>query len=188
MEDYNGYETVKERLILAGISELQKHSVEDLSLRKVASLCNVSCAAPYKHFKNKQEFISEIIVYINQQWSKLRRQVIEVYPNDCKTQIVEVCIAYIKFCMANPSFRNIIVMKTDDSNKDEVQQNFSFSDDDLIRKYYSDKTKTEEEIQKKIFVIYSLVYGVTYMLDKGNIKNTKENIDKIRIILNEELD
>ena len=84
MEDYNGYETVQERLILAGISELQKHSIEDLSLRKVSALCNVSCAAPYKHFQNKQEFVSEIMNYVNLQWTKLRSQVMEVYEGNDK--------------------------------------------------------------------------------------------------------
>ena len=189
MEDYNGYETVKERLILSGISELQKHSIEDLSLRKVATLCNVSCAAPYKHFKNKQEFISEIIMYINHQWTKLRGQVMEAFSDNEKAQVVEVCIAYIKFCMANPSFRNILVMKTDDLNDKTIHRDFYFSEDEnLIRRYCFFHFKDKRLAERKTFIIHSIVYGTTYMLDKSHFENSRETIEKIREVLEEELE
>lgn len=189
MEDYSGYETVKERLILAGISELQKHSIEDLSLRKVSTLCNVSCAAPYKHFKNKQEFVCEIMMYINHQWEKLRCQVIEAFADDEKAQLIEVCIAYIRFCIANPNFRNIMTMKPDNSKSSEIQESFHLSEDEnLIRKYCTKKFGSESTVNKKILTIHSIVYGVAYMIDKKHLENSKETISMVRSILEEELE
>ena len=75
MEEFFSNETVKERLIIAGLTELETHGVSDFSLRRVASLCNVSCAAPYKHFENKERFISEILNFVDNQWLILYNQI-----------------------------------------------------------------------------------------------------------------
>ena len=183
MEDYNGYETVKERLILAGISELQTHSIEDLSLRKISKICNVSCAAPYKHFENKQDFINQIILYISNQWEKLKIQVIEAFSNDSKTQVIEVSIAYIKFCMANPTFTNVMNMKSSHSKSNS----YLIENDGIIRKYCENKFTDKEVCENKIYIINSLIYGTVNMINSGIIDNSSNVIDRIRKILNAEL-
>ena len=67
---------MREVLILAGISEINTHGVTDFSIRRVAEACNVSCAAPYKHFKDKREFIAAIIDYVNEQWRVRQQEVL----------------------------------------------------------------------------------------------------------------
>jgi AcrR family transcriptional regulator len=76
----------------------------------VAASCGVSCAAPYKHFKNKDEFVLEIIRYIGNRWSMLEKQVMTIFENDKKKQIEELSLAYIKFWIANPNFRSILLL------------------------------------------------------------------------------
>ena len=51
---------LKHDLIEAGIEIIAKEGEKSLSLRKVAASCNVSQAAPYAHFKNKEELIKEL--------------------------------------------------------------------------------------------------------------------------------
>ena len=63
MEEEFGSASVREQLIVAGISELETHGVADFSLRRVASACNISCAAPYKHFKSKEALVEGIFDY-----------------------------------------------------------------------------------------------------------------------------
>ena len=57
--------STRETLILAGLEELNEYGVQHFSTRRVAKACGVSCAAPYKHFKDSHEFIAEILGYIN---------------------------------------------------------------------------------------------------------------------------
>lgn len=47
----------KLRLITAGMEFIQKNGVENLSLREIAKQCGVTHAGPYKHFKNKDDFL-----------------------------------------------------------------------------------------------------------------------------------
>ena len=57
MEDIDSALVLREKLLSAGIDEIVTHGVEGFSLRRVAAACGASCAAPYKHFKNKYEFV-----------------------------------------------------------------------------------------------------------------------------------
>lgn len=62
--------SMRERLILAGIQEIEARGIQNFSMRQVANACGVSCAAPYKHFQDKNDLILSIVLYIQQQWHK----------------------------------------------------------------------------------------------------------------------
>ena len=113
MDYYEGYETVKQKLIIAGISEIEEHGISDFSLRRVATSCNVSCAAPYKHFESKEDFIAQIVLYIHNKWMMLRDQVASIFEGDIKKQLTELCVAYVRFWIANPNFRAVLMLRTD---------------------------------------------------------------------------
>ena len=44
--------SMRERLILAGIQEIDARGIQKFSMRQVANACGVSCAAPYQHFQD----------------------------------------------------------------------------------------------------------------------------------------
>ena len=54
-------EATKDKFLIASVEELEEHGVTDFSIRRVAQRCEVSCGAPYKHFKNKNELIQTVI-------------------------------------------------------------------------------------------------------------------------------
>ena len=105
MEEILNHDPLRDRLIIAGIAEIEQHGIAGFSLRRVAAACNTSCAAPYKHFKNKDDLILEIIRYVNRQWELLRDQILSLYTGESMERIVEVCVAYIRFWVANPNYR-----------------------------------------------------------------------------------
>ena len=81
-EDFYIADELPVALIIAGIDELEEHGLHDFSLRRVANRCGVSCAAPYRHFQNKDALILAIISYVNKQWAMLGKQVIAAYKAD----------------------------------------------------------------------------------------------------------
>ena len=182
MEYFESFETVKQKLIIAGISEIQEHGVADFSLRRVASRCNVSCAAPYKHFKSKEDFISEIVLYIHSKWIMLQNQVEEVFMGDIKKQLTETCVAYIKFWIANPNFRTILMLNTDTLQDDRISSmtKITKSTKELIKKCCEKYGVSKSEYAKKEYVIMSLIYGATLLIDSGEIANGEETINMIR--------
>lgn len=163
--------SVKEQLILAGIDELQTHGIADFSLRRVAAACNVSCAAPYKHFSDKDGLINEIFNYIDSQLNLLLEQVAEIFSADPKKQLVESGISYIKFCLANPHFRAIMTLSEDTLPlKNTVKP--------LLEKalpHISPSERTRREL-----LIRSLIYGGAVMLSSGELPQNENSIADIR--------
>ena len=182
-------ENLRERLIIAGIDEISRYGVANFSLRRVATACNTSCAAPYKHFKNKEEFIIEIVRYINRQWELLRDQVKILFENDLQTQLVELCVAYIRFWIANPNYRSILSASDGileaDNNINVVE---SVSIENLIRKYFDEiGAVSEEEMECRIVAVKAITYGITTMLEHGELQNTPKTFDYVRKIYAKEL-
>ena len=64
-------ESVRERLIIAGIEELRERGVQNFSLRRAALSAQVSCAAPYRHFKDKNEYDFQSVLLQHLCWQIL---------------------------------------------------------------------------------------------------------------------
>ena len=93
---------MRQLLIEAGIEEINRCGVSDFSVRRVATACSVSCAAPYKHFKDKREFIAAIIEYVNSQWQERQEEILAACTGGLREQIVEVVVGYLRFLMEKP--------------------------------------------------------------------------------------
>lgn len=52
---------LKERLIQTGIKEIEKHGIDQLSLRTVAKSCGVTHGTPYRHFESKENYLKVVL-------------------------------------------------------------------------------------------------------------------------------
>lgn len=176
------YPDSRERLILAGIADIEEHGVANLSLRRVAKACEVSCAAPYKHFTGKPGFLVAIMDYINEKWYDMQLQIIRQNPNDPFHTLYELAIAYTRFLVENPHFRSIIMMKTTsmDDGYRSARANLSADTKRLIRECCQSLGIPSETEERKTFVIRSIIYGASLMLDNGQIAADASAYDMVR--------
>ena len=100
---------VRDRLIIAGINELEERGIRDFSLRRCALSAEVSCAAPYRHFKDKEDFISEIIKYISSKWMLLCSEIERIFTSDKRRLIIELAVANLRFWLANANYRSVLL-------------------------------------------------------------------------------
>ena len=63
------HKDLKNTLIKEGISYIIVYGDRSVSMRKPAARCDVSYTALYKHFQNKEEFMSAISAYIEEQFT-----------------------------------------------------------------------------------------------------------------------
>lgn len=184
MEDEFYSDTLRDKLIIAGANEISQYGLANFSLRRVASACNISCAAPYKHFKNKEEFILEIVRYINRQWELLRDQIRTLFQDDIRRQLVEVCIAYVRFFVANPNYRSVLMtseMELDKTKKENSMEN-------LIRTYCSERGADVDETERTVYAIKAIIFGMTAMMERGELENEAKTYEHIRVTIEKELD
>ena len=96
MSDNYHHGNLRQALIDAGIKIINESGEESLSLRKVAAKCNVSHAAPYAHFKDKDELIEAMKASVTQQFTETLTKAVEDAP-DAESAILEMGKNYVLF-------------------------------------------------------------------------------------------
>ncbi len=181
---------MRQLLLHAGIAEINEQGVTGFSIRRVATACGVSCAAPYKHFKDKREFISAIIDYVNEQWSVRQEQVLAACGDSLRQQLVEVSVEYVKFLMEMPYYRSILMLK--DAEFDNLYHRkrgqTSSRTQELERAYQAQSGLEEAVWRRKVQLVRSVIYGTVFLLDAGELEYTAETIQNLRHHIEREFD
>ncbi len=184
------HKNVREQLIIAGIEEINKYGLQSFSIRRIANECGVSCAAPYKHFKDRQSFIAAVIDYVNKQWAERQQKILEALPNDTRKQLVEISLDYIKFLVENPHFRSIIMLKDEefDNEYKNLRSQISGLSQELIKSYCKEANMSEDSERRKTYIVRSLIYGASLMFDNGELEYNDENMQFVEFSIDREFD
>ena len=162
MEDRFVEENVRQRLIVSGMTELLENGIAGFSLRRAADAAQVSCAAPYRHFKSKEDYIAEIISFVVSKWELLFKEINAIYKNDASMLVIETCIANLRFRIANRNFP-LALAHAKDSGKtidDGIR--------DVVIAYSEAKGLDAETCELKMFSALSTIHGAVSMVDDEN--------------------
>ena len=173
-----------------GISEINTHGITGFSIRRVAEACGVSCAAPYKHFKDKREFVASVIDYVNDQWRQRQLEVLEAAGDDFRQQIVAVSVNYIRFLMDKPYYRAILTLKDDefDNIYHRRRGQLSSRSQKLEEEFFATTDWDKAKQRRKLFVVRSMIFGAIVMFDNDELKYNDETMEMIRCNINREFD
>lgn len=175
---------VRTRLILAALDELCDHGIADFSLRRVAIAAQVSCAAPYRHFKSKEEMIVETARYITSRWTLFAEEIIKVHGNTTEKALVELCTSATAFWISNGKFRSLLIPDPDSLIADEMKS-FDLPILRCIEGCLSKKGAGENDIKKQTYCILALIYGAVMLVGSGRqaadeaVCTVRENISNI---------
>ena len=169
---------VRERLIQAGITELYERGIKDFSLRRVALSAQVSCAAPYRHFKDKSDLISKIVEYIGSMRELFSKEIEEVFKHDARQKVIELAIANLRFWLANPKFRTVLTeCGIDGGSESRTLSDFDISLTRAIEEYSRENGRDSRAL---IFSTRALIYGTVLLIGSGDMKNDSETISLVR--------
>ena len=101
---------IKERLIDAGLKELLEHGYENFSLRRVASSLEVSCASPYRYFKDKSELVHAVVLKMRENWLLLTKSISEFSPVTEPSYVAELLVAGMRFWVAGNLFAQLLAI------------------------------------------------------------------------------
>ncbi|MBQ3924825.1 MAG: TetR/AcrR family transcriptional regulator, partial [Firmicutes bacterium] len=108
MSDTYHHGNLRQALIEAGIRIINEQGEEALSLRKVAAACEVSHAAPYAHFKDKEELLAAMKSSVTGQFTAKLEQAVEgadgASAAGAEQKILAMGRAYISFFSHNPDY------------------------------------------------------------------------------------
>ena len=190
MDEQHG-ENTREKLILAGVEELNTYGIHNFSTRRVAKKCGVSCATPYKHFADSHAFIAEILKYINSLYYARQARTLEQYAGcDSRRQLLEVSLDYIRFLAENPEFRRVITQnyRAEDSEYHALRGKLSLPIYRVMARYCRDVNMPPEVRRRKTFLVRSIIYGAAMFFDNGDMRYNEENMSMVAAMLEREFD
>lgn len=170
-------QSVKERLLVAGLREIEEHGFNDFSLRRVASSCNLSCAAPYRHFKDKEELLIEIFKYINSRWQMLAKEINRAYSDNTARKLVELSVAYLRFLVVTPSYLSMMFQKNHLISEKKLRA-LPQPDDflaELIEAYANENGWQSEKAYQALHTAKSMLYG-TALITRTCEKDTENSV------------
>lgn len=181
----------RERLILAGVEELNAYGVQHFSTRRVAKACGVSCAAPYKHFKDTHAFIAEILGYINRQYDAEQHVLLEKYEDaSAREQLVQVSLHYIRFLTEHPAFRRIVMQNFQNCDEEYrvLRGQMSIKTYEVVSRYCAEVKMSPEVRKRKTFIVRAIIYSAALFFDNGELEYNEENMEQVRALLEREFD
>lgn len=167
----------REQLILAGIADIETYGIANFSLRRAAKAGGFSCAAPYKHFRNKLDFLIAVMEYISQKWYAIQNRILETEPPDSLHTLYDVAAAYTRFLVDNPHFRSIITISTVDMDDGyrTARANLSAETKRLIDVCCEKLGIARPLVRQKTFAVRAMIYGAAMMMDNGQMPVTEES-------------
>lgn len=175
----DGSSAVRDRLIDAGIRELEAYGAQGFSLRRVAQVCGVSCAAPYKHFKDKQALIEAIADTLNSRWLDRQAEALGELSGDPGAQLKTICKEYLKFLSENPNFCALITQRDESTGKWHLNHLFNQSSrtKSLIVQYAKEHSMSEDEVYSSVCAIRAVLYGAAMMNQNDDMRLNNSTID-----------
>lgn len=181
---------LREALIIEGIKEINEHGVADFSVRRVADACQVSCAAPYRHFESKREFIAAIIDYVNDRWAERQEEILAGCGDSLRQQIIEISLGYVRYLMDNPHYRAILMLKdeTFDNIYHKKRTQFGSMSQSLEAQLQAASGLPEDVWKRKLMMFRSMVFGVVFLYDAGEFEYNETTMEYLRYTLNREFE
>lgn len=179
MADGYHHGNLRQALIEAGIKIINENGEENLSLRKVATLCNVSHAAPYAHFKDKDALLEAIKNSVTDRFMEELLNAVEDKPT-ADQAIIAMGRTYIQFFSSNPDYFAFIFGKQNINA--HLKMNREYKDDYppflLLRRMYlkhleeNGLEKTFEEQEIELIKIWSIVHGMASIACMKGIRSS----------------
>ena len=181
---------LREDLILAGIHEINTNGVSGFSIRRVADACGVSCAAPYRHFENKHDFIAAIIDYVNDIWAREQEEILKTCGDALREQSLAITVGYVRFLMEHPTYRTVLMLHDEgfDNLYHKKRTKFGSLSQTLNARLREASGYSEEIWERKLMMVRALIFGMVFLYDAGEFEYNEKTLEHLRYTIDREFD
>lgn len=175
-------------LIEAGIDLLNTEGENHFSLRRVADKCGVSNAAPYSHFKSKEELLEAMKDHVTAQFTEVLNSSIIGEDLDNPYTLVKMGKSYIMFFINNPQYFEFLFsqscIRVDLNMNDDEHSNFPPFEilKELHFRILRQRGLSDDQIKDKVISSWATVHGLAAIATMKGIlydKNWETKIEDI---------
>jgi len=163
---------LKNKLVEDLLKAVKEDSLDKFSIRESARIMGVSAAAPYNHFKDKQDLVSSALNYSRNKFLNFLISNLDGVENSSK-KLVLLGKNYLFYSSSNPEIFNFI-FTNESSNKNE--KNFYLKIHDLFLEVMRDSFdvtnfRTRVSISTAASAAWSMVHGIACLISNQAISD-----------------
>lgn len=180
----------KEKFLLAAIAEIKDHGISDFSIRRAALRCGTTSGAPYRHFKDRNELILEVLRYVNEKWFAIQEELIQQFSGSPREALVEMSVRYIRFLCDDPEFQTILTINDCSTTPEQKIEKARISTitTKLIDEYCASVNMTPADRERKTYAVRSLIFGASLMINSGYMPYNEKTLETARQCIDREFD
>ena len=181
---------LKNSLIEAGIELINIEGEKQFSLRKVSKLCGVSQAAPYSHFKDKEDLLKVMQEHVTNQFMEVLEEAVNCYSNkNDERAIYQMGVSYVMFFKNNPQYFHFLFSKpcmqinlSLDENETKNYPPFEILKQTVLS-VFGGSGMSKERMEEKIISLWATVHGLASIATMKGVHYNKDWETKIKNII-----
>ena len=186
-EPKSGYHhgDLREALISASYDLVNEKGADGFSLADACRLANVSTAAPYRHFKDREELMAEVVARGFAELTVGAEAAVEAHGEGTMDGIVAMGHAYIGFALEQHGiFRLMFGGSTSLDEFEHVQEIGNDCFGFLIRQIiaYCDAHNVDQDAEAVAARMWTLVHGASALLMDGKYDKVTPELDVMKMV------
>lgn len=171
---------LKAQLIEATRQLVEEKGPDHFSVSEACRRAGVSTAAPYKHFKDKEEMLREVALAGMSQQQQQMIAALAPLPQRDISRIVALGQVYVNFATTQPGvFRLMFGLAEDHAEHSSLVEHgdgtFTFVQSEVARFHGRDTIQDSDKSQA--FLLWSFVHGLSFLQIDGKLTDTKVHFD-----------
>ncbi|MFK7868138.1 MAG: TetR/AcrR family transcriptional regulator [Roseobacter sp.] len=177
---------LRAKLIDATRVLVEEKGPDHFSVSEACRKAGVSTAAPYKHFKDKQEMLSEVAKEGMLRQREMLVAELALYPPATLERIVAMGRVYVRYAHEETGVFRLIFGLSERHNDDAVLKEMGDRVFDLVKgevAMFEGRDVVTQEDENKAFLLWSFVHGLSFLQIDGKLEDKNLEIDLEAVLI-----
>ncbi len=164
---------------------IEEHGPDGFSVSEACRLAGVSTAAPYKHFKDKQEMLLAMVLEGMDRLRQNMHSALENVEPGTPDRITVLGQEYVRFALTEPGlFRFKFGGFSDRLDDDRLQQAGQDTFSIVLREVAlcMGESEVTQEVRRRGFMLWNFVHGLSFILHDQRLAEQGGDIDLDHIL------
>ncbi|MDJ0685543.1 MAG: TetR/AcrR family transcriptional regulator [Alphaproteobacteria bacterium] len=171
---------LRAQLVEAARRLIAEKGVDQFSVSEACRVANVSTAAPYNHFKNKEEMVLAVALDGLERENWMMRDALEAAPENGLDRIIAIGRVYVSFAQDEPGVFRLIAGSAPDQDARAAMMQSGERNYDLVHTEvarYLNKTEIDEDVRRRALMLWTFVHGLSFLLIDNKVGLADPDLD-----------
>jgi len=172
---------LKGQLLEAVRQLVETHGPDGFSIAEACRLAGVSTAAPYKHFKDRQDILRGVVMAGMSRMGSVMQAAADAYPAGDPQRIIALGKAYTQFAQREPGVFMLMFGLTSGHESDEEMTAEGRQKFGIVMRVVAEhlgKPMEDPEVEARAYALWCAVHGHSFLRLDGKAEKTKVMIDE----------